>query len=196
MNETQTTCRRRLWAVLVMVLMALNALLVLAVLHRESQATVVRLVPGLDSERMIRPNAPSEEFLRIFAVHYVVSQETYTPSTIERVNEALLARVSPEFSGKAREFFDRRRESIKRGQVSAAVVLEDPASAAVQRLDDKAWKVHVRGQRRTYMGSEFVAETRVGYEVVLEVGAPTAINPHGLYVAGAKPTAPERVESK
>lgn len=175
----------RVLTILVLTLAGLNAILVFAALSAHQQAGAVHLVPGLDAERIVKPNSPSDEMLRLFAAHFLFTQETYTPATIDRVHEALLARISPDRYGEAKRFFERRAEAVRKGQISSSLVLDDLARVPVTKLDEWSWKVRLQGQRRTYMGAEFVAENALAFEVVMEIGTPTELNPHALYVVGA-----------
>lgn len=176
--------RARLLVAVAILLGLSDVALSFVILGRVRSHEKIRLVPGLQAEQILKPNEPSEMLLRNFAALYVATQENYTPATVRHVSDILLRWIAPAQYAVARKFLDGRAEESRQSQTSSSVILEDPARAPVERLDARTWKVILRGQKRMYLGDQFVAQRRMTYEVVLELGAPSAANPHALFIAG------------
>jgi hypothetical protein len=138
----------------------------------------------LSEAQVLKPNAPSEDFLRLFAAHYITSLETYTPRTVERSHSILLGWVAPDKYAEAEAWFAEMAKGIQKMQMSASLVVEDLAESKVERMDELTYKVGIVATRLGYMGSAAMTDHRLRYEIYLRVAAPTATNPRGLYVLG------------
>lgn len=195
-NTKTKGARVRILYAFVLIILAANVALAYTAWRRTQQQMAVRLIPGIESEKILKANAPTQQMLRTFAAHYLMTQESYTPSTIRRVHEILLGWITPERYGEAKAYFEKRAQAVVDGQISASIVLHDWNKAEIEQVSERSWRMRIRGLRRTYMGREFIAENELVFVVVIELGSPTAVNPHALYITGASSLPIEKEPSR
>ena len=143
----------------------------------------VYLVTGNDDPKVVTPGILPDALARDFARDFLVTLETYGPSTVEKNLSFLTGRIAP----KALHEFDRYSAHLKKlvqdSKQASQLQVRDPAAATVLR-DGKRVEVILRTRRRIYAQNALLQEASLVYRLALVPGEPTRENPTGLGVAG------------
>ena len=138
-----------------------------------------RAVLVLPQEELAVLGEIGDDAARDFARLYLVTFDTYTPSTLPAATEWLKKRLSPRTWSQASEALDRRLAVVREGRMSSLVVPLD--EGVVARGDGVS--VTVRARRTVVIADRLSKESTAVYRFALERIAPTAANPSGIVVA-------------
>ena len=168
--------RRDLLLAALVASVALDLLLGLALAIKALERRPVLVLP---QEALAVPGEIGDDAARDFARLYLVSFDTYTPSTLPAATEWLKKRLSPRAWSQASEALDRRLSVAREGRMSSLVVPLDEGT--VDRSDGV--KVTVRARRTVLIADRLSRDSTAVYRIALEQVAATAANPSGIVVA-------------
>ena len=138
-----------------------------------------RAILVLPQEKLAVPGEIDDDTARDFARLYLVTFDTYTPSTLPAATEWLKKRLSPRAWTQASEGLDRRLSVAREGRMSSLVVPIDEGT--VDR--GGGLTVTVRARRTIVIADRLSKESTAVYRLALERIAPTVANPAGIVVA-------------
>jgi hypothetical protein len=168
--------RRDLLLAALVASVALDALLGVALTIKALERRPVLVLP---EETLAAPGDIGDDLAKDFARLYIVTFDTYTPSTLPAANEWLKKRLSPRAWSQASDGLDRRLAVAREGRMSSLVVPLDDGT--VDRSEGV--RVTVRGRRTIVIADRLSRESTAVYRLALERIAPTAANPAGIVVA-------------
>jgi hypothetical protein len=168
--------RRDLLLAALVASVALDVLLGLGLAIKALERRAILVLP---QERLAVPGEIDDDTARDFARLYLVTFDTYTPSTLPAATEWLKKRLSPRAWTQASEGLDRRLAVAREGRMSSLVVPLDEGT--VDRADGLA--VTVRARRTIVIADRLSKESTAVYRLELERIAPTVANPAGIVVA-------------
>lgn len=168
--------RRDLLLAALVASVALDLLLGLALAIKAIERRPVLVLPR---EILAVPGEISDEDARDFARLFLVTFDTYTPSTLPAATEWLKRRLSPRTWSQASEALDRRLAVAREGRMSSLVVPLDDGT--VDRRDGVT--VTVRARRTVVIADRLSRDSTAVYRLALERIAPTAGTPGGIVVA-------------
>lgn len=155
---------------------AIDLLLGLALTIKALERRPVLVLP---QESLAQPGEIGDDTAKDFARLYLVTFDTYTPSTLPAATEWLKKRLSPRTWSQASEGLDRRLAVAREGRMSSMVVPVDDGT--VDRASGVT--VTVRARRTVVIADRLSRESTAVYRIALERIAPTAANPGGIVVA-------------
>ena len=167
--------RRDLLLAALVVSVALDFLLGLALTIKALERRPVLVLP---QETLAVPDEIGDEVARDFARLYLVSFDSYTPSTLPAATEWLKKRLSPRTWSQSSEALDRRLAVAREGRMSSIVVPLD--DGVVDRADGVT--VTMRARRTLVIADRLSRDSTAVYRIALERIAPTAANPSGIVV--------------
>jgi len=168
--------RRDLLLAALVASVALDLLLGLALAAKALERRPILVLP---QETLAVPDEIGDEAARDFARLYLVSFDTYTPSTLPAATEWLKKRLSPRTWSQASDALDRRLAVAREGRMSSIVVPLD--DGVVDRTDGVT--VTVRARRTLVIADRLSRDSTAIYRIALERIAPTAANPGGIVVS-------------
>jgi hypothetical protein len=164
-------------------LFAVSAGLGAALWAKAKVPPAVYLVTGNDDPKVVTPGIIPDALARDFARDFVVTLETYGPTTVEKNLAFLTGRIAP----RALHEFDRYgahlKKLVKDAKQASQLLVRDPGAATVLR-DGKRVEVILRTLRRIYVDNALLQEASLVYRLALLPGEPTRENPTGLAVSG------------
>ena len=143
----------------------------------------VLLVTGNDDPKVVTPGILPDALARDFARDFVVTLETYGPSTLEKHLAFLESRVAPKALHEFERFSANLKKLVRDSKQASELVIADPGAATVLR-DGKRVEVVLQATRRIYVERALLQEASLRYRLALLPGEPTRENPCGLVVAG------------
>jgi len=167
--------RRDLLLAALVASLGLDLLLGLALAVKALERRPVLVLP---QESVAVPGEIGDETARNFARLYLVTFDTYTPSTLPAATEWLKHRLSPRSWSQATEALDRRLAVAREGRMSSIVVPLDEGT--VDRSEGVV--VTARARKTVFIADRLSRESTAVYRIAIEAGAPTAANPGGLAV--------------
>jgi hypothetical protein len=175
-NLDEVLKRRDLLLAALVASVAMDLLLGLALTIKALERRPVLVLP---QESLARPGDIGDDTARDFARLYLITFDTYTPSTLPAATEWLKKRLSPRTWSQASEGLDRRLAVAREGRMSSIVVPLD--EGAVDRANGVT--VTVRARKTVVIADRLSRESTAVYRIALERIAPTAANPSGIVVA-------------
>jgi len=167
--------RRDLLLAALIASVALDLLLGFALTIKALERRPILVLP---QESLAAPDDISDETAREFARSFIVSFDTFTPSTLPAATEWLKKRLSPRTWSQASEGLDRRLAVVREGRMSSLVVPLD--DGVVERAD--GIRVTLRARRTIVIADRLSRDSTALYRLALERIAPTAANPSGIVV--------------
>ena len=167
--------RRDLLLTALIASVALDLLLGFALTIKALERRPILVLP---QETLAAPDDISDEVALDFARLYLVTFDTFTPSTLPAATEWLKKRLSPRTWSQASEGLDRRMAVVREGRMSSLVVPLD--DGIVDRSD--GIRVTVRARRTIVIADRLSRDSTAVYRFALERIAPTAANPSGIVV--------------
>lgn len=168
--------RRDLLLAALVASIALDLLLGLALTVKALERRPILVLP---QESLAIPGEITDEAARDFARLYLITFDTYTPSTLPAATDWLKKRLSPRAWSQASEGLDRRLAVAREGRMSSLVVPLDDGS--VDRKEGVT--VTIRARRTIVIADRLSRDSTALYRVSLERIAPTAANPSGIVVS-------------
>lgn len=168
------------WA---LVLFGVDALLSLGVLAKHFHGRPIVVVPGLDGERVVRPREVPDPAVINFALLFTLELENYTHLTLEQQKRFLGPLVSPRFATQIERLLFERQQMSKESRFASSLNVH-PDTLKVTRRSGDLLEVQFHGTKRNIIADRVSWEETFEYTVLVEVGAPTHLNPHALFVAG------------
>lgn len=167
--------RRDLLLAALVASLGLDVLLGLALAVKALERRPVLVLP---QETIVVSGEIGDDVARDFARLYLVTFDTYTPSTLPAATDWLKNRLSPRTWSQATEALDRRLAVAREGRMSSIVVpLEEGRIDRSQGL-----AVTVRARKTVFIADRLSRESTAVYRIAIESVAPTATNPGGLAV--------------
>ncbi|HTF57000.1 MAG TPA: hypothetical protein VK661_07180 [Planctomycetota bacterium] len=173
----ELTRRRDLMLAALVGSLGLDLLLGLVLVVKSLERRPVLVLP---QEELAVPGEISDDAARDFARLYLVTFDTYTPSTLPAATEWLKKRLSPRTWTQASEGLERRLAVAREGRMSSLVVPLD--EGAVNRNEGEV-TVTARARRTIFIADRLSRESTAVYRIALEQVPHTAANPSGLVVA-------------
>jgi len=167
--------RRDLVLAALVVSLGLDLLLGLALAVKALERRPVLVLP---QEIVAVPGEISDEAARNFARLFLVTFDSYTPSTLPVSTEWLKHRLSPRSWSQASEALDRRLAVAREGRMSSIVVPIDVGT--VDRSQGVV--VTARARKTVFIADRLSRESTAVYRIAIESAAPSAANPGGLAV--------------
>jgi len=155
---------------------ALDLLLGIALVVKSMERRPILVLP---QESLAEPGDIQDDVAKDFARLYIVTFDTYTPSTLPAATEWLKQRLSPRAWSQASEGLDRRLAVAREGRMSSLVVPLD--GGVVER--GAGVTVTMRARRTVVIADKLSRESIAVYRLALERIAPTAGHPSGIVVA-------------
>lgn len=168
--------RRDLLLAALIASVALDLLLGVALTIKALERRPILVLP---QEALAAPDDISDDTAREFARLFIVSFDTFTPSTLPAATEWLKKRLSPRTWSQASEGLDRRLAVVREGRMSSLVV---PLDDGIVERDDGI-RVTLRARRTIVIADRLSRDSTAVYRLALERIAPTAANPSGIVVS-------------
>lgn len=150
---------------------------------RASQRPKLLLVRGDDDPKVVTPGVIPDALARDYARDFIVTLESYLPSTLEKNLAFLEGRVAPQEFHEFQKLATGLKRLVRESKQASQLLVDDPEGALTLR-DGRRVEVVLRGLRRIFVENALLQEARVVYRVAIVPAEPTRSNPTGLVVAG------------
>lgn len=173
-----------LWYVLALAGAILTSLGLAAALWAKASARPnVLLVTGDDDPKVVTPGVIPDALARDYARDFIVTLESYVPTTLEKNLAFLEGRVAPQQYHEFERLATGLKRLVRESKQASQLLVDDPGGAPAMR-DGRRVEVVLRGIRRIFVENALLQEARVVYRVAIVPAEPTRSNPTGLVIAG------------